>query len=115
MFEDSTKGWNLQNFPSLLSKATLKYEGIQFPFLYVGSIGTIFPLHVEDYNLISINYLHWGALKIWYIIPGSHRKQVERILSGKYMYKMCSNISVSMFYIEITANISYYYTGFSYF
>ena len=27
--------------------------------------------HVEDHYAHSINYMHWGAPKTWYGVPGS--------------------------------------------
>ena len=41
-------------------------EGINSPYLYFGSSRTMFAWHVEDYNMASINYQHYGAPKVWY-------------------------------------------------
>lgn len=40
-------------------------EGIQSPYVYVGSPLTAFAFHLEDGNLNSINYLHRGKPKVW--------------------------------------------------
>ena len=37
-------------------------------------------VHIDDYDLISLNYLHHGAPKIWYIIhPSSYSKFEELV------------------------------------
>jgi hypothetical protein len=48
-----------------------KFLGIHTPFLYFGSWKTFFMLHVEDAFLGSINYLHYGEPKVWYVVPQS--------------------------------------------
>jgi len=39
--------------------------GIQTPYLYIGQAYTMFALHTEDYNALSLNYQHSGAPKSW--------------------------------------------------
>jgi hypothetical protein len=38
----------------------MKMAGVTTPYLYIGGIGTLFGWHVEDLNLPSINYNHFG-------------------------------------------------------
>ena len=59
---DKTMGKNIKFFKKDL-------DGITNPFLYMGMFGATFPWHVEDLNLPSINILHHGATKLWYILP----------------------------------------------
>lgn len=33
--------------------------------------------HVEDHHFYSINYMHWGAPKIWYGVPGFAANKLE--------------------------------------
>lgn len=33
--------------------------------------------HVEDHHFYSINYMHWGAPKIWYGVPGYAADKLE--------------------------------------
>lgn len=62
--------WDLSKLDSTLKDclSSKKLNGITDPYLYIGGYGTIFGWHVEDYNLPSINYLHMGSPKVWYVI-----------------------------------------------
>lgn len=42
-----------------------KINGINSPYLYVGSIFSPFGFHLEDGNLYSINFMHSGEVKVW--------------------------------------------------
>ena len=44
------------------------FRGISTPYFYIGSKYSMFPLHLEDVNLRSINVHLGGAPKIWYSI-----------------------------------------------
>ncbi|KAL6503710.1 hypothetical protein OROGR_025633 [Orobanche gracilis] len=74
-------GWNLNNFPrlpgSVLSFESADISGVLVPWLYVGMCFSSFCWHVEDHHLYSINYMHWGAHKMWYGVPRSHALQLE--------------------------------------
>lgn len=65
--EDETP-WNLRNLDSCLQdglgKTTL--DGINAPYLYFGNFRSMFAWHVEDLNLASINFQHYGKPKYWY-------------------------------------------------
>uniref|UniRef100_A0A1D1Y1R8 Putative lysine-specific demethylase JMJ14 n=1 Tax=Anthurium amnicola TaxID=1678845 RepID=A0A1D1Y1R8_9ARAE len=74
-------GWNLNNFPRL-SGSVLAFEssdisGVLVPWLYVGMCFSSFCWHVEDHHFYSLNYMHWGAPKIWYGIPGRDALKLE--------------------------------------
>lgn len=74
-------GWNLNNFPRLLG-SVLSYEssdisGVLVPWLYIGMCFSSFCWHVEDHHLYSLNYMHWGAPKMWYGVPGKDALKLE--------------------------------------
>lgn len=62
--------------------------------------------HVEDHHLYSLNYMHWGAPKLWYGIPGSDACKFEEAmrkhLPGLFeeqpdlLHKLVSNCSWSV-------------------
>ncbi|KAB1223863.1 putative lysine-specific demethylase JMJ14 [Morella rubra] len=74
-------GWNLNNFPrlpgSVLSYESSDISGVLVPWLYIGMCFSSFCWHVEDHHLYSLNYLHWGASKIWYGVPGRDACKLE--------------------------------------
>lgn len=84
--KDSKFPWNLQSLKSVLNdglgRKTLK--GITEPYLYIGGYATMFAWHVEDYNLPSINFLHFGEPKIWYVISREDYKKFEKFVKGKF-------------------------------
>ncbi|KAL9317922.1 hypothetical protein ACSQ67_014439 [Phaseolus vulgaris] len=36
--------------------------------------------HVEDHHLYSLNYMHWGAPKLWYGVPGKDACKLEEAM-----------------------------------
>ncbi|XP_004302095.1 PREDICTED: putative lysine-specific demethylase JMJ16 [Fragaria vesca subsp. vesca] len=79
-----TSGWNLNNFPrlpgSVLSYESSDISGVLVPWLYIGMCFSSFCWHVEDHHLYSLNYMHWGAPKLWYGIPGSEACRFEEVM-----------------------------------
>ncbi|KAF5746960.1 Transcription factor jumonji family protein / zinc finger family protein isoform 1 [Tripterygium wilfordii] len=77
-------GWNLNKFPrlpgSVLSYEASDISGVLVPWLYIGMCLSSFCWHVEDHHLYSLNYLHWGAPKIWYGVPGSDALKLEEAM-----------------------------------
>ncbi|KAK9146396.1 hypothetical protein Sjap_006299 [Stephania japonica] len=82
-----TSGWNLNNLArlpgSLLSFESSDISGVVVPWLYVGMCFSSFCWHVEDHHLYSINYMHWGAPKVWYGIPGNYSSTLEAAMKKK--------------------------------
>ncbi|XP_057961153.1 putative lysine-specific demethylase JMJ16 [Malania oleifera] len=77
-------GWNLNNFPrlpgSVLSYESGDISGVLVPWLYIGMCFSSFCWHVEDHHLYSLNYMHWGAPKMWYGVPGRDALKLEEAM-----------------------------------
>lgn len=69
---------------SLLQHLKKDIPGVNSPMLYFGTFGSMFGIHKEDMDLYSINYLHEGAPKQWYLIPPSQAHQVESVCHLEY-------------------------------
>lgn len=83
-----TSGWNLNNF-AWLPRSMLSYEGgdisgVLVPWLYLGMCFSSFFWHVEDHHFYSLNYMHWGAPKVWYGVPGSAAAQFEETKPSRF-------------------------------
>lgn len=75
---DDCHGFNISNLRSCLQLLLIDQDddedkkggipGVTTPYLYFGMWASVFCAHTEDMNLLSINYLHAGAPKIWYVV-----------------------------------------------
>lgn len=85
LFDDRTTQWNVGTLDSLLSR-TLKcaLPGVTTPYLYFGMWRASFAWHVEDMDLYSINYIHFGAPKQWYAIRQADRKRFESVMASTF-------------------------------
>ncbi|XP_022960375.1 putative lysine-specific demethylase JMJ16 [Cucurbita moschata] len=74
-------GWNLNNLPrlpgSLLSFDSFKTCSILSPRVHVGMCFSTACWRVEEHHLPLLCYLHLGAPKIWYGIPGRYIDKFE--------------------------------------
>lgn len=89
LFESSKSSWNVNSLHSLLTLLTEndynnKLPGITNAMLYFGCWRAMFAFHVEDMNLYSINYLHFGESKSWYSIPERDSKRFENLCDSYY-------------------------------
>jgi jumonji domain-containing protein 2 len=85
LFEDNEAGeWNFNKLDTCLSDGLgpISMEGINTPYLYFGSSRSIFAWHVEDYNMGSINFQHYGKPKFWYGIS----RKVNPIYKSNIIY-----------------------------
>lgn len=84
LFDD--RNWNLQGLNSILSTALERsgseIPGVTQPYLYAGSWRSFFAWHTEDLDLHSVNYLHIGAPKTWYVVPPAARDRFELLASN---------------------------------
>ncbi|KAG0004839.1 hypothetical protein BGZ79_007973 [Entomortierella chlamydospora] len=91
LFDERTSSWNTQCLGDLLSRIDQNLPGVNTPYLYFGMWKATFAWHVEDMDLYSINYLHFGSPKQWYCIRPEHSARFECIAQGIFSsdYKTC--------------------------
>ncbi|KAI0315423.1 JmjC domain, hydroxylase-domain-containing protein [Amylostereum chailletii] len=93
LFTDATTAWNVAHLPSLLKRIIPKSRehlpGVNTPYLYFGMWRATFAWHVEDMDLFSINYIHFGAGKFWYAIPQQRAGPFENIMRGFFPESRC--------------------------
>lgn len=96
LFTEETKHWNVASLYSALSRLlpaeSKGLPGVNTPYLYFGMWRATFAWHVEDMDLFSINYIHFGAPKHWYAIPQARANALEQTMRG-YFPKDVSNCS----------------------
>ncbi|EMR09236.1 hypothetical protein PNEG_02571 [Pneumocystis murina B123] len=92
LFDDSVKEWNVSNLDNILNKMDIILPGVNTSYLYLGMWKATFSWHVEDMDLYSINYLHFGAPKQWYSICQKDASRFEDIMRRIFPndYKSCS-------------------------
>jgi len=98
LFTDATTAWNVAHLPSALSRLLPASDqglpGVNTPYLYFGMWRATFAWHVEDMDLFSINYIHFGAPKFWYAIPQGRSNALEqtmRSIAYFQLRRLCSN------------------------
>ncbi|KAF8804210.1 jumonji superfamily protein [Phlegmacium glaucopus] len=88
LFTDATTAWNVAHLPSALSRLLPSSDqglpGVNTPYLYFGMWRATFAWHVEDMDLFSINYIHFGAPKFWYAIPQGRAVAMEQTMRGYF-------------------------------
>uniref|UniRef100_A0A2P2KGS4 Putative lysine-specific demethylase JMJ16 isoform X1 n=1 Tax=Rhizophora mucronata TaxID=61149 RepID=A0A2P2KGS4_RHIMU len=101
-----TSGWNLNNTPrltgSLLAFESFKTSGVATPQLQIGMCFSSFSWKVEEHHLYSLCYIHLGAPKIWYGVPGRYTVKFEMAMK-KYLPdslleqpKLCDNLIIKL-------------------
>ncbi|KAJ1969071.1 hypothetical protein IWQ62_000854 [Dispira parvispora] len=76
--------WNPRDLGSVLNRIDVPMPGVNQPYLYMGMWKSTFAWHVEDMDLYSINYLHFGQPKSWYCIPLEYRARFERVAQSLF-------------------------------
>lgn len=86
LFTEETTAWNVAHLQSTLSRllpaSSTGLPGVNTPYLYFGMWRATFAWHVEDMDLFSINYIHFGAPKYWYAMPQARATALERVMKG---------------------------------
>jgi [histone H3]-trimethyl-L-lysine9/36 demethylase len=93
--DDDCCGFNVSKLQSCLQLLLMDQEdddirgipGVTTPYLYFGMWASVFCAHTEDMNLLSINYLHAGAPKVWYAVPaGEDSQRFEHFMESHYQH-----------------------------
>ncbi|KAL9039926.1 MAG: hypothetical protein Q9180_002237, partial [Flavoplaca navasiana] len=77
LFDDSTTDWNVAKLENLLDVLGQAVPGVNTAYLYLGMWKASFAWHLEDVDLYSINYIHFGAPKQWYSISQEDARRFE--------------------------------------
>ncbi|THU98588.1 JmjC-domain-containing protein [Dendrothele bispora CBS 962.96] len=88
LYTDETQEWNVAHLESELSRLLPSSDrglpGVNTPYLYWGMWRATFAWHVEDMDLFSINYIHFGAPKFWYAIPQQQANRLEQTMRNYF-------------------------------
>uniref|UniRef100_A0A674N461 [histone H3]-trimethyl-L-lysine(9) demethylase n=1 Tax=Takifugu rubripes TaxID=31033 RepID=A0A674N461_TAKRU len=86
LYDADVTEWNIGHLKTILdtveNESGIKIKGVNTPYLYFGMWKSAFAWHTEDMDLYSINFLHFGEPKSWYIVPPEHGKRLERLAKG---------------------------------
>lgn len=82
LFDDRTTSWNVAKLPNLLDVLGTKVPGVNTAYLYLGMWKATFAWHLEDVDLYSINYIHFGAPKQWYSISQEDARRFETAMKN---------------------------------
>ncbi len=93
LFDDSTKDWNVAKLENLLDVLGQNVPGVNTAYLYLGMWKASFAWHLEDVDLYSINYIHFGAPKQWYSISQADARKFEAAMRSKLKSPCCSRSS----------------------
>ncbi|GFE55298.1 histone lysine demethylase, putative [Babesia ovis] len=100
--------WNLRNLSkspgSLLRYSQHTIPGVNIPWLYIGMGLTSFCWHTEDNYFGAVNYHHFGAPKIWYIVPPRKAGRLESLLKD-YSAKESAEFAVYSLRIQVAPEI----------
>jgi hypothetical protein len=80
LFDDDEKTWNVAKLENILDVLGTKVPGVNTAYLYLGMWKATFAWHLEDVDLYSINYIHFGAPKQWYSISQEDARRFEKAM-----------------------------------
>ncbi|CAK7902927.1 DNA damage-responsive transcriptional repressor Rph1p [[Candida] anglica] len=84
LFSSNVKSWNVANLPNILDLMDTRLPGVNDAYLYAGLWKATFSWHLEDQDLYSINYLHFGAPKQWYSIPQEQASKFYELMKEEF-------------------------------
>jgi len=84
LFDDTTQSWNVAKLENLLDVLGQKVPGVNTTYLYLGMWKATFAWHLEDVDLYSINYIHFGAPKQWYSISQEDARRFEAAMRSEW-------------------------------
>lgn len=82
LFDEDTQCWNVAKLPNLLDWLGAPIPGVNTAYLYLGMWRATFAWHLEDVDLYSINYIHFGAPKQWYSISQKDAPKFENAMKS---------------------------------
>ncbi|KAF1810090.1 hypothetical protein P152DRAFT_475936 [Eremomyces bilateralis CBS 781.70] len=82
LFDDTVASWNVAKLDNLLDVLGTKVPGVNTTYLYLGQWKATFAWHLEDVDLYSINYIHFGAPKQWYSISQCDARRFEAAMKS---------------------------------
>ncbi|KAF2156135.1 JmjC-domain-containing protein [Myriangium duriaei CBS 260.36] len=82
LFTDDVTSWNVAKLENLLDVLGTKVPGVNTAYLYMGMWKATFAWHLEDVDLYSINYIHFGAPKQWYSISQEDARKFEAAMKN---------------------------------
>ncbi|KAL1642236.1 hypothetical protein SLS58_005576 [Diplodia intermedia] len=82
LFDENTTSWNVAKLENLLDVLGTKVPGVNTAYLYLGMWKATFAWHLEDVDLYSINYIHFGAPKQWYSISQEDARKFENAMKS---------------------------------
>ncbi|KAF8508447.1 JmjC domain, hydroxylase-domain-containing protein [Hysterangium stoloniferum] len=91
LFTPTTKHGNVATLPSMLScllGSDSQISGVNTPYRYFGMWRATFAWHVEDMDLFSINYIHFGPPKLWYAMPQSWASNLKTTMKGYFPHNI---------------------------
>ncbi|CAI1963978.1 hypothetical protein SEUBUCD646_0E02580 [Saccharomyces eubayanus] len=84
IFPENLDVWNVAKLPNILDHMETKVPGVNDSYLYAGLWKASFSWHLEDQDLYSINYIHFGAPKQWYSIPQEDKFKFYRFMQEQF-------------------------------
>lgn len=84
LFDERTTVWNVAKLENLLDILGQNVPGVNTAYLYLGMWKSTFAWHLEDVDLYSINYIHFGAPKQWYSISQEDARRFEAAMRSRY-------------------------------